>query len=132
MGFRVPHYHCHIYPQYEIDDPFRLLNPQDGDVRLESEEWDGRVERNRAELERFVAAGDPTRTRWVAHAACISALDNCAPLSYPPAQRARYGRADPSWLTRSISGDMRVTAPGNARRTAQASHDAAPGNPGLA
>jgi diadenosine tetraphosphate (Ap4A) HIT family hydrolase len=51
MGFRMPHFHCHIYPQYETDDPFGLLNPQDGDVRLERAEWDNRVERIRAELE---------------------------------------------------------------------------------
>lgn len=44
MGFRMPHVHCHVYPQYQRDDPFGLLNPQDGDVRLGEVEWNDRVE----------------------------------------------------------------------------------------
>lgn len=43
MGFRMPHFHCHVYPQYAHDDPYRLFNPQDGDVRLDSQAWDERV-----------------------------------------------------------------------------------------
>ena len=27
MGFRTPHVHCHVLPQYQHDDPLRLLNP---------------------------------------------------------------------------------------------------------
>lgn len=48
MGFRMPHFHCHVYPQYQHDDPFRLLNPQDGDVRLSEAAWDERVDAVRA------------------------------------------------------------------------------------
>lgn len=36
MGFRIPHYHCHVYPQYEDDDPFRLIDVTTGEVRLET------------------------------------------------------------------------------------------------
>lgn len=43
MGFRMPHFHCHVYPQYERDDPFGLLNPQEGDVRLDGSAWDDRL-----------------------------------------------------------------------------------------
>lgn len=43
MGFRMPHVHCHVYPQYQDDDPYRLLSPQDGDVRLSDVEWDDRL-----------------------------------------------------------------------------------------
>ena len=48
MGFRMPHFHVHVYPQYQDDDPFRLLNPQDGDVRLAEVEWDERLTSIRA------------------------------------------------------------------------------------
>jgi len=44
MGFRMPHVHCHVLPQYQHDDPFRLLNPQDGDLRLPEAQWNERVE----------------------------------------------------------------------------------------
>lgn len=44
MGFRMPHYHCHVYPQYENDDPFRLIDVTEGDVRLEDGQWQDRVE----------------------------------------------------------------------------------------
>ena len=51
MGFRMPHYHCHVYPQYERDDPFRLIDITEGDVRLEPEVWQDRLARLR---ERFL------------------------------------------------------------------------------
>jgi len=57
MGFRMPHVHCHVYPQYPDDDPFALLNPQDGDVRLSQEEWSDRVSTLRSGFLHFV---DPT------------------------------------------------------------------------
>lgn len=53
MGFRMPHVHCHIYPQYADDDPFALLNPQDGDVRLSPAEWSDRVSTLRSGFLRF-------------------------------------------------------------------------------
>ena len=28
MGFRMPHFHCHVLPQYQDDDPFGMLNPR--------------------------------------------------------------------------------------------------------
>ncbi len=34
MGFRTPHFHCHVYPQYEDDDPYRLIDVTEGQVRL--------------------------------------------------------------------------------------------------
>jgi diadenosine tetraphosphate (Ap4A) HIT family hydrolase len=55
MGFRMPHYHCHVYPQYENDDPFRLIDVTEGDVRLEDEEWQDRLVRVRA---RFLDSAD--------------------------------------------------------------------------
>ena len=48
MGFRMPHLHCHVYPQYQDDDPFRLLDPQAGDVRLSDGDWDERLAAIRA------------------------------------------------------------------------------------
>lgn len=39
MGFRMPHLHCHIYPQYEHDDPFGSLDPQSGDHQLDANSW---------------------------------------------------------------------------------------------
>lgn len=48
MGFRMPHLHCHVYPQYGRDDPFALIDPQDGDVRLSSAEWCDRLNSIRA------------------------------------------------------------------------------------
>ena len=33
MGHRVPHLHCHVYPQYEDNDPLYNVNIWDGDVR---------------------------------------------------------------------------------------------------
>jgi hypothetical protein len=39
----MPHFHCHVYPQFLDDDPLRLLDPQYGDVRLEPADWDERV-----------------------------------------------------------------------------------------
>lgn len=55
MGFRMPHVHCHVLPQYRGDDPFGLLNPQDGDVRLPTAEWDALVVAFRSA---FLAAAD--------------------------------------------------------------------------
>jgi diadenosine tetraphosphate (Ap4A) HIT family hydrolase len=48
MGFRMPHLHCHIYPQYRHDDPFALIDPQCGDIRLSATEWTHRLESIRA------------------------------------------------------------------------------------
>lgn len=50
MGFRMPHVHCHVYPQFQHDDPFRLLDPQQGAIRLSPSEWNDRVESIRAEF----------------------------------------------------------------------------------
>lgn len=43
MGFRVPHFHCHVYPQFQDDDPFRLIDVTEGDVRLNDDDWKARV-----------------------------------------------------------------------------------------
>lgn len=43
MGFRTPHVHCHVYPQYEDDDPYRLIDVTEGSVRLDEAEWVERV-----------------------------------------------------------------------------------------
>ena len=43
MGFRIPHFHCHVYPQYDEDDPYPLIDVTEGDVRLGDEAWDRRV-----------------------------------------------------------------------------------------
>ena len=48
MGFRMPHLHCHVYPQYRHDDPFSLIDPQDGDVRLSISDWCDRLDSIRA------------------------------------------------------------------------------------
>jgi diadenosine tetraphosphate (Ap4A) HIT family hydrolase len=52
MGFRTPHVHCHVYPQYEDDDPYRLIDVTDGDVRLNEVEWAERVATMRRLLQR--------------------------------------------------------------------------------
>lgn len=52
MGHLCPHVHCHVYPQYENDDPHGLLNPKDGNVRLDSREWAKRVDNMKQELDR--------------------------------------------------------------------------------
>ncbi len=52
MGHLCPHVHCHVYPQYENDDPHGLLNPKDGDVRLGESDWKARLDAMRRELER--------------------------------------------------------------------------------
>jgi len=52
MGFRVPHYHCHVYPQYDDDDPFRLIDVTEGDARLDAAAWTARVEAMRDALRR--------------------------------------------------------------------------------
>lgn len=44
MGFRMPHYHCHVYPQYQDDDPFRLIDVTEGDVRMDEAAWADRLE----------------------------------------------------------------------------------------
>lgn len=43
MGFRMPHVHCHVLPQYRDDDPFGPLDPQAGDVRLSPSAWQERL-----------------------------------------------------------------------------------------
>jgi diadenosine tetraphosphate (Ap4A) HIT family hydrolase len=43
MGHLCPHVHCHIYPQYERDDPHALINIRHGDVRLEPRAQRARV-----------------------------------------------------------------------------------------
>ena len=48
MCFRMPHLHCHIYPQDRRDDPFALIDPQRGDIRLSATEWTHRLESVRA------------------------------------------------------------------------------------
>jgi diadenosine tetraphosphate (Ap4A) HIT family hydrolase len=52
MGHLCPHVHCHVYPQYENDDPHGLLNPQDGSVRLPEREWAARLTAIRQHLSR--------------------------------------------------------------------------------
>ena len=52
-GLRMPHFHCHVYPQFLDDDPLRLLDPQHGAVRLDPADWDERVRLVRRE---FMAA----------------------------------------------------------------------------
>jgi len=52
MGFRVPHVHCHVYPQYEDDDPFRLIDVTHGNVRLDDGAWEKRIADMRARLGR--------------------------------------------------------------------------------
>ena len=52
MGHLCPHVHCHVYPQYENDDPNGLLNPKDGNVRLNANEWAARIEAMKQELHR--------------------------------------------------------------------------------
>jgi hypothetical protein len=47
VGFRIPHDHCHVYPQYENDDPFRLIDVTEGSVRLGDREWSRRLTRIR-------------------------------------------------------------------------------------
>ena len=48
MGFRMPHFHCHVLPQYADDDPFRLIDVTEGDVRLDEAAWQARIEAMRA------------------------------------------------------------------------------------
>jgi diadenosine tetraphosphate (Ap4A) HIT family hydrolase len=43
MGHLCPHVHCHIYPQYQSDDPHALIDIQSGDVRLPDRERDARI-----------------------------------------------------------------------------------------
>jgi len=50
MGFRMPHLHCHVLPQYRSDDPFGPLNPQDGEVRLSEHDWSDRLSAIRSGL----------------------------------------------------------------------------------
>jgi diadenosine tetraphosphate (Ap4A) HIT family hydrolase len=52
MGFRVPHVHCHFYPQYDDDDPFRPIDVTDGNVRLDDAAWEKRIADMRARLGR--------------------------------------------------------------------------------
>lgn len=50
MGHLCPHVHCHVYPQYEHNDPHALINPQDGDLRLDDVEWTQRISAIRRHL----------------------------------------------------------------------------------
>ena len=50
MGHLCPHVHCHIYPQYDHDDPHALINVKDGDVRLTVERWQDRIDEIRLDL----------------------------------------------------------------------------------
>jgi diadenosine tetraphosphate (Ap4A) HIT family hydrolase len=50
MGFGLPHYHCHVFPQFQSDDPHKLIDVTEGDVRLDPGAWRERVERMRAAL----------------------------------------------------------------------------------
>jgi diadenosine tetraphosphate (Ap4A) HIT family hydrolase len=34
MGHRMPHLHCHVYPQYAGNDPFRNVDISEGDLTL--------------------------------------------------------------------------------------------------
>lgn len=43
MGFRLPHLHCHIHPQYSDDDPCALIDVQRGNTRLPPAEWSDRL-----------------------------------------------------------------------------------------
>lgn len=50
MGFRMLHFHCHVYPQYSSDDPYRLIDVTEGDVRLAEGSWEKRLEMMRERL----------------------------------------------------------------------------------
>jgi diadenosine tetraphosphate (Ap4A) HIT family hydrolase len=52
MGFRMPHFHCHVYPQYDGDDPYRLIDVTEGAVRLEQAAWAERLAAMQGLLER--------------------------------------------------------------------------------
>ncbi|GLC86218.1 HIT family protein [Microbacterium arabinogalactanolyticum] len=46
MGHRMPHLHCHVFPQHDQDDPLRNVDISDGPVVLatgELEEWARRL-----------------------------------------------------------------------------------------
>lgn len=60
MGHLCPHVHCHVYPQYESNDPKALehINVQRGDVGLSADEWRTRVDAIRQEL-RVGPTADP-------------------------------------------------------------------------
>jgi len=51
-GFRMPHFHCHVYPQYDGDDPYRLIDVTEGPVRLEQAAWAERLAAMQGLLER--------------------------------------------------------------------------------
>jgi diadenosine tetraphosphate (Ap4A) HIT family hydrolase len=51
MGHRVPHLHCHVYPQYEDDDPLYNVNIGDGDVRQDDSDRAGRIALLRAAID---------------------------------------------------------------------------------
>jgi diadenosine tetraphosphate (Ap4A) HIT family hydrolase len=53
MGHLCPHLHCHIYPQYDHDDPHKLINVQEGDQILSEDEHRRRIEL----LQRLLSAG---------------------------------------------------------------------------
>jgi diadenosine tetraphosphate (Ap4A) HIT family hydrolase len=60
MGHLCPHVHCHVYPQHDADDPHALINIQAGEVRLDEQAWNRRVEALRRRLAIHHPALDPT------------------------------------------------------------------------
>lgn len=48
MGHRMPHLHCHVFPQHADDDPRRNVDISDGPVHLATEELEKRADRLRA------------------------------------------------------------------------------------
>ena len=50
MGHLCPHLHCHVYPQYQHDDPRRLVDIQEGDVGLSQPDARARVTQIRLQL----------------------------------------------------------------------------------
>lgn len=50
MGHLCPHLHCHVYPQYQHDDPRKLVNIQEGDIGLSGPEARARVAQIRLQL----------------------------------------------------------------------------------
>lgn len=44
MGHRMPHLHCHVFPQHASDDPRRNVDISDGPVFLSSDAMAGEVQ----------------------------------------------------------------------------------------
>lgn len=55
MGHRCPHLHCHIYPQYENNDPFQNIDISVGNGRPQLEELTHRASMIAGHIEEFVA-----------------------------------------------------------------------------